>query len=85
MTNNAERTFTDEIADTVFLKVKDLIENPNTLLSEKKAMEMLDIKDARTLANWRKAGLRGHLVMGRRWYYFLSDIEAFVRNGGGSY
>lgn len=73
----------DAIAQGVVDQIKDIIDQRQTIMSEKDVMQMLGIDSRRRMAELRREGLRGHKVDTRHWVYFLDDVEAFVESREG--
>lgn len=81
-TNRPTDAIAEMISNAVVAEVKQHLEKQN-LICEKDALKMLGIKDSRTLKEWVKNGLEVYTV-GRNRFYFINEIEDFIRGVGGN-
>lgn len=72
------------ISDAVIAEIKQYVSNNRQLMCERDVLQMLGIKDPRTLKEWANKGLEVYTI-GRNRFYFLDEIEDFIRDVGGKW
>lgn len=75
-----EKQLADTVASLVLAQIKPHLNN-NKILKESEVMEILGVSK-KTMKNYRDDGLVAFQPTGSQYYYFLSDLEAFVRRNG---
>ena len=75
-----EKQLADTVASLVLAQIKPHLNN-NKILKESEVMEILGVSK-KTMQNYRNDGLKAFQPTGSQYYYFMSDLEAFVRRNG---